>query len=161
MKTLEFKDLDAFLAFLPREIEHQRGALQRTLVKSSSMLFAKARGLYGKHPPLADLADSTQAQRAGISGITTDEPLFRTGSLLRDHLETRVTRIERSGNYEHAESGVGTQEIINAYHEHGYINARTGRPVPPRPVFLLTAQESEHEIVEMFSKSVLQALFER
>lgn len=149
----EFEDIDSFVDFLEEKGQQQLVAMNETAAVSTGLLFHHAYEMYGKNPPLADLAQSTQDERVKL-GFTPNDPLLRDGHLLRDKLEANAVPSERIGVNDVASANVGTPEIINLYHEHGYINARTGRPVPARPVFLITAQETQENLAELYSGEV-------
>jgi hypothetical protein len=151
MANLEFEDIGAFSTFLLEKAEQQILAMNESASVAAEILFEHALGIYGEHPPLAELAEATKEERSKIPGITTDDPLFRTGSLLRNKVEYLHTPSVREGLNDVAIAAVGSPEIINLYHEVGYVNARTGRPVPPRPVFMITGQETGEHIAELFS----------
>lgn len=153
MANHEF-DLDEFCDFLEGRAFATRGMMGETTELAAERLFVEAKGLYGEHPPLAELADATKAERAKIPGISTDEPLYRTGALLRDKVEKKALPVERQRKLDVATGAAGSPEIINLYHETGYINARTGRPVPERPVFMLTGQEMQESLAEIISEEL-------
>lgn len=88
-------------------------------------LARSVRSVIGSAPPLAPLADTTQAERVA-AGFSADEPLLRSGEL-RDSWEAAVVDGENGPI-----AGVGTADPVAADHELGYYNARTGREVPPR-----------------------------
>jgi phage gpG-like protein len=122
------------------------------------VLERNVRGIYGKRKYLKPLAMATQADRVR-KGYTPNDPLLRDGRLLRDNVQAYTDEgVTTSGDIDKIKIGVGTHEIINAYHEHGYVNARTGRPVPPRPVFRIGAEMSEQEIMRIVKNGIKEAL---
>jgi hypothetical protein len=98
------------------------------------------KALYGDASRLEALADSTQAHRVQM-GYSANDPLLLDGTLLRDQVySTHIGSVAE----------VGTPEIINAYHELGYVDAKGGVSVPPRPVFKYGVADSEKEIGVLF-----------
>ena len=93
---------------------------------------------------LAPLAQATQDDRVS-KGYTPNDPLLRDGSLLRDNVEMM---------HEGAVGGVGSSEPVQRDHEYGYINARTGTPVPPRPVFKNAMVDSQAKILAIVEASL-------
>ena len=104
---------------------------------------------YGDASKLAPLEQSTQDERVAL-GYTPNDPLLRTGELLRDSV-----RIERPGV---DTAIIGSSEPIAVYHEHGYANIRAGKMVQPRPVFRIAAAESA-PIIEELAHETAVALF--
>lgn len=99
---------------------------------------------FGDASKLAPLAQATQDDRAA-KGYTPNDPLLRDGSLLRDSTEIM---------HEGATGGVGSSEPVQRDHEYGYVNARTGNPVPPRPVYKIAMQESQAKILAIVEASL-------
>ncbi len=114
------------------------GALRRTPAiaarLTAPLLVESIREQIGHAPPLRDLAESTQAERAAL-GYAPNEPLKRTGTLE----ESWVPAVETGlGLLEHDVAGsalaaAGSADEIAGYHERGYYNVRAGKVVPPRP----------------------------
>ena len=154
MANLEFEDIETFSSFLIDKAKQHIVAMNESASVAAKIMFEHALGLYGEHPPLAELAEATKEQRSKIPGITSDDPLFRTGLLLRNKVEYLHTPAVRQGLNDVAIAAIGSPEIINLYHETGYVNARTGRPVPPRPVFMITGQETGEHLAELFSAEI-------
>lgn len=136
-ETLHFEGLGHFTHFLERTaeaIEAVEGQSGRVI---SEVLYDKAEHIFGDNAKLAHLAQATQDERSA-KGFTPDDPLLRNGSLLK-------SKVERA--HAHGVGGIGTPEKIQLHHEYGYINARTGRSVPPRPVFRRALEESSGAIL--------------
>lgn len=104
---------------------------------ASVILHDKVLETFGDATKLATLAPATQEDRLQ-QGYSPNDPLYRDGTLLRDAVERE---------HEGATAGVGSAEPIQRDHEFGYINARTGNPVPPRPVFKIAMQESREKVL--------------
>lgn len=96
--------------------------------------FGRALLMYGDSTKLRSLTPATQAERVSL-GFTPNDPLKRTGGL-QSELE-----FEHSGD----EAGYGSPDPIQLYHEVGYVNARTGQLVEPRPLLRISAQETAAE----------------
>lgn len=139
-----FDSLEAFEEFLTKSAEIHEQAIAAVAAGSAALLHEKARRTFGDLTKLAPLAQSTQDERSAL-GYSPDEPLLRDGRLLRDSVEQTHTRTM---------AAIGSDEPIMLYHEYGYMNARTGTPVPPRPVFKLTLIESTEQIEEMIGEAV-------
>lgn len=107
----------------------------------TEVLYDKAMGIFGNSNKLADLAQSTQDERTAL-GYSANNPLVRDGELLRDNVE----RASGPGV-----GGIGSREEVQLHHETGYVNARTGTSVPPRPVFKLALDESEPAVIAIAS----------
>ncbi len=138
-----FSSLASFSRFLDQRVEVIVPVGKLMLGATARILSRKVKSLYGDKV-FADLAPATPAQRVRL-GYAPNRPLLRSGALLRDQVEMGVAENV---------AGAGTPEVINAYHEYGYVNARTGRPVPPRPVFKLALEESAPKIMAMIEANV-------
>lgn len=125
--------LGEFVDFLFDRADAAALAMEESGLASAEILYATAEPIFGDADLLAPLAASTQDEREAL-GFSRDEPLLRDGSLLRAHVEKA---------FEGSVGSIGSPEIIQKYHELGYINARTGTSVPPRPVFLLALQGAD------------------
>lgn len=139
-----FEGLAQFADFLERGAALHEEMVAAAVGLSAEILFKHAYDDIGDSTKLADLAQATQDERERL-GYAPNEPLYRDGALLRDSLE-RV--------HDRDVAGIGSSEPIFAYHEFGYVNARTGEPVPPRPVFRIALQESEDEIGEVLEQTI-------
>jgi hypothetical protein len=99
---------------------------------------------FGDTTRLAALSQYTQDDRVSM-GYSPDEPLLRDGTLLRDQVVS-------------AHAGpvaeVGSPEPVQLYSENGFVNARTGTSVPPRPVFRDGALDSKHDVVTAFEDAI-------
>jgi phage gpG-like protein len=115
---------------------------------SADVLHKRATKIYGDATKLEHLAAATQADRAA-KGYSPNDPLLRTGELLRDSLEKSV-----EGSW----AGVGSAEPVHLYHEQGYFNVRAGHAVPPRPVFKIALQESAPDIDAIAQDAVAATL---
>lgn len=118
------------------------------MAASEPVLKRNILSVYGDESVLAPLAQATRDERARL-GFSEGDPLLRDGSMLRDHVES--THDLRSAS-------VGSPEIVNAFHELGYIDAKGGASVPPRRVFAEGALKSEHEVVAIFEAEIGIAL---
>lgn len=98
------------------------------------------KSVFGRTPPLADLAESTQAERAA-KGYAPNEPLVRTGDL-RDSVESAIA-IDGT----HALAMTGSADPLARIHEDGSAH------FPPRPTFRIGAAE-----VEMFGRRIWKGL---
>lgn len=113
---------------------------------SEAIVRKNVESTYGDEAVLAPLAQVTRDERARL-GFSESEPLLRDGSLLRSAVESTHTATTAS---------VGTPELVNLFHEVGYINR--GTSVPPRSVFKISALASEHEVIEAFEIEIGLAL---
>jgi phage gpG-like protein len=98
--------------------------------------------VYGDSGKLQDLADSTQEERARL-GYSPNDPLVRTGQLLRDSIKIA---------YDPKGFAVGSEEPVAAFQEFG-----TGH-IPPRPAIAIGASEAMPEVREIMvatAKAVL------
>lgn len=116
---------------------------------ASKIVKEKVDAIYGDASELAVLSDYTQVDRAA-KGYSQNNPLFRDGELLKDSV--RIERVEPGMVI------IGSDEPVHLYHELGYMNARTGNPVPPRPVFHIAAAHSEKEVA-IFLGAALDEMF--
>lgn len=116
---------------------------------AAKVIKAKVDEIYGNATKLATLSDYTQVDRAS-QGFSQNEPLLRDGELLKDSV--RIEDIGPEG------ADIGSDEPVHLYHELGYMNMRTGNPVPARPVFHIAAAESE-ELVATIMGEELEAMF--
>jgi phage gpG-like protein len=139
-----FEGLREFSEFLERGAALHEELIDAAVGLSAEILYKKAYADFGDSTKLADLAPATQDEREAL-GYARNEPLLRDGTLLRDSLESG-----HDGNL----AGIGSAEPILAYHEYGYVNARTGSPVPPRPVLKIAMQESEEEIAAVLEDTI-------
>ena len=145
-----FETIDALADFLEEKAIQQIEAMNEAAETGSEMLFEGAFSLYGNDPPLATLAPYTQAERVRL-GYTPNNPLLRTGGLLRSKVRRAHTPAVQEGNKHVATAAVGSPEKINLFHEMGSVNVRFHTRNPPRPVFLMTARLTGPRVAEMFS----------
>ncbi len=139
-----FDGLEMFADFLEENAAIHTEVIDLLAEGSSHVLHDKAFKIYGDDSKLADLAPSTQAERERL-GYDPNLPLYRDGELLRAHLERGS-----EGNL----AGIGSAEPVQAYHEFGYINARTGNAVPPRPVMHEAMIESAPDIEALLHQAM-------
>lgn len=100
-------------------------------------LYENAGSIFGDVHKLHPLAEATQAERLK-KGYTPNDPLYRDGTRLKASMEKVHTR---------GFGAIGSSDPVQRAHELGYINARTGRSVPPRPVYRLALQESKDDVL--------------
>lgn len=153
MAKREFASFESFTRFLERTPVLQREALEAAAGLTAKVVKRNVRAAFGDSSKLAHLAPATQADRVA-KGYTPDDPLLRTGELLRDSIEDDFSPLMGGG----AVAGVGSPEEVLKYHEFGYINARTGNAVPPRPVLQTGLKESVPEITAALKGAVNAAL---
>lgn len=141
-----FHSLESFSRFLERAAVTAEIPMVIAARESARVLQKNIKNVYGKGYKFehnlagsGDLAPSTQAERTALN-YTPNDPLLRDGRLLRDNVE----RFSEPGI-----AASGTPEIINAYHEFGYLSFRSGKSVPPRPTFKIGLQDSEAEVIEI------------
>ena len=109
-----------------------RKALERVAVKverDAKAEFGVYQGAVGPFPAWAELAESTQQERARL-GYAPNDPLLRDGTL-RDSISHHVEELEAE---------IGSDSDIMEYQEFG-----TSK-MPPRPV-LGPALERNHEVI--------------
>jgi phage gpG-like protein len=136
--------LDGLTRTLERVAIESPVAINAATGFATRVLYRRITGVFGDQSKLAELSPYTQEERSEL-GYTPNDPLLRDGSMLRDSLETEhLANVGR----------VGSAEPILAYHENGYLNARTGTSVPPRPVFQIGLKESKVEIVTAFEDAL-------
>lgn len=143
--TRFFGSLESFARFLAERAAEMPLGMVEVTAGSANVLERRAKAIFGDNTKLADLAESTQDERVRL-GYAANEPLKRDGTLLRD-------TVEKFSDLEVA--GIGSYEEIQAFHEFGYLNWRTGNPVPPRPVFRIALEESLPEIAALVERSVM------
>lgn len=138
-----FGSIGQFAEFLEtrREVMIPIGKL--AIRQATDVLAKKTKAQFGSHA-LAELSEATQADRIA-KGFTPNDPLKRDGSMLRDSVE------EEAGE---GYAAVGSPEPVAGYQEFGYLNARTGRPVPPRPAFKMGLEESAAPIMAIIEAMV-------
>ena len=108
------------------------------------VLAESIKDVFGKDPPLATLAQSTQIERARL-GYSTNEPLVRSGSL-------RET-VEHATEFNLAIAG--SNDPVARYSEDGAPNR------PPRPVFRIGAIASLPLVKRIFKGALGKALGKR
>ena len=114
---------------------------------TSHVLHENVKKVHGSHK-LRDLEQSTQAERVAL-GYSANDPLVRTGELLRDHVERF---------HEGMVAAAGSAEPIAAYHEYGFFNVRANRWIAPRPAFEIGLHDTEAEAGVFLSEAVGAAL---
>lgn len=127
-----FEGFAEFAHFIEESTPRYVSARPLVLGALAEQLQREVKSGYGSHE-LEDLAPATQADRVR-KGYTPNDPLLRDGSLLRDSTERHVGDTF---------AAVGSSEPVAAYHEFGYVDARTGRSVPPRPVYKMALDRIE------------------
>lgn len=142
-----FASIGSFVRFLDERTAALTVANVAIGTASARTLRRTVRKNYGSHA-LEDLADATQTERIA-KGYTPNDPLKRTGELLRDSTEMAMGEDI---------AAVGSSEPVAAYHEYGYINARTGRAVPPRPVYKMSLEEAAPKIATIIEENIGFAL---
>ena len=145
---LGIEGLEHFAGFLEKRASAFELPFFAATEAISFALEEKVLEVFGDNTKLADLAPATQAEREAL-GYEANEPLFRDGALLKDHIEREAQGLV---------AGVGSAEPVQLYHEMGYINARTGNPVPPRPVFEIGLKDSEVAVTEILGAATQVAL---
>lgn len=142
--TRVFEGLDSFAHFLEeRALLIIPTTTELVIAEASNILKRNVRDGYGDKS-LAELAQATQDERAAL-GYSTDEPLLRDGSLLRDSTES-----EAGLDF----AAVHTDEPIAGDHEFGYFNVRAGHDVPARPVYKNALEKSEAEVIALIEEAV-------
>lgn len=126
-----FDGINAFARFVGHLAEVSALAPDVAIGRVAKNGYDKALAIYGDSSKLASLAPFTQEERISL-GFTPNEPLKRTGTL-RSELE-----FEHRGS----EAGYGSSDPVQLYHELGYMNARTGTMVEPRPVLRISVTET-------------------
>jgi hypothetical protein len=144
---MKFKSMAAFSAFVDTRAKAAATLTTQAAELGSLILYANVIKVYGS-PLLAPLSEATQADRIS-KGFSPNEPLLRDGTLLRDKEEVAAV-----GSI----AVVGNEEIISLFHELGYINSRTGKAVPARPVHLLGLEASAPEVEDMMLDLVAKLL---
>lgn len=139
MLERHFRGLEQFAKFLERQAVESVAATEAAAVAVTDVLYENAHKTFGDVSKLESLAPATQEERARL-GYSENEPLLRDGSLLRDNVEKEHGPVT---------GGIGSAEMVQLYHELGYVNARTGTSVPPRPVFKIALDESEPVVLEL------------
>lgn len=132
--------IESWIAKLPVEVAE-------TTTIAAKLVEKAAKDTYGDLDKLAPLAEATQVERERL-GYTPNDPLLRDGSLLRDSV--KINRIAPDT------AVIGSDEPVALYHETGYVNARTGRPVPPRPVFRIAAEETAAAVEQLAEGTVMR-----
>ena len=125
-------------------VVEEKIVIDETMGASTHILHKRITEVFGDRTKLAELSQWTQDERTAL-GFSPNDPLLRNGKLLRDHVER-----EHLGNV----GRVGSDEIVQYYSEMGYVNARTGTSVPPRPTFRIGLAESKEEIVTAFTDAL-------
>lgn len=136
--------LEGLAVALMAAAEEETIVVNETMVGSTEILYHRVRGVFGDRNKLAELAPYTQNEREEL-GFTANDPLLRDGSMLRDSVEKEV--LGPVGR-------VGSAEPVVAYHEVGYLNARTQTSVPPRSTFGTGLNDAKPEIITAFEDAL-------
>lgn len=156
MTKKNFKNFGEFSSFFKRTFGDRRSTLEmgfeNGLIESAAYLKIKAQEKFGHYQEgWEELAEATKKDRVR-KGFTPNNPLFRTG-WLRNSVEVKVAPLKAS---------IGSNEKIMIYQEKG--TTRTGwkgaRGIPPRPVFLITAEQEGPEAVKIFVKNFIKKIHE-
>lgn len=127
-------------------------ALPMTAARSATpMLVTSVREVFGHAPPLADLAESTQAERVAL-GYSANDPLVRTHALQMSW----VGVAEESANG--AVSGVGSVNPLALWQEYGFFNHRTNTAVPPRAAGLEGFTLAEPRVKALWKELLRRAI---
>ena len=132
----KFLGLKSFATFLGERAEIMVPTGQLALVSIATALKSSTRSSYGDQS-LPDLSEATQADRVA-KGYSPNQPLYRDGALLRDSVEEMVGP---------GFAAVGSSQPVAVYQEFGFVNARTGKAVPPRPAFRLGFEKAAARIM--------------
>lgn len=143
-----FEGLTSFADFLDERVEEIPVIIDLTAGLASTIVYRKVYDVVGDDTKLAELAEATQDERERL-GFDRNLPLYRDGKLLRDSIER---------GHEGFMAGVGSERPEFAYQEFGFVNARTGKPVPPRPSFKIGLTEAAPEIEELLNEQLGVAL---
>lgn len=135
--------MNSFARFLEERVAVMVPVQLMATGEVARVLERKVKGTFGSHV-MADLSKATQEERERL-GFTPNDPLLRDGELLRNSVES-----EFGPDF----AAVGTAEEIQAYHEFGYVNARTGKAVPPRPVFKIAMEEAGPQVMAIMEEAV-------
>lgn len=114
---------------------------------AGEILYQSIRRRFGDRV-LPELTQTTQDERARL-GYSTDEPLLRDGTLLRDSIEREI-----GPNF----AGVGSSEPIMGYSEFGSYNHWSKKVTPPRPVFRLGLEMAAPSIRKLLERVMQAAL---
>lgn len=152
MAEREFSSLTSFcLHFATLELAVHK-AEHHALEKVARLIEANAKSRIGHYqgeeggfPAWADLADSTESEKAKL-GYPVDAPLLREGDL-RDSIEHEV-----NGSLRHLEAIIGSKSDIAEYQEFG-----TDR-IPPRPFIGPAAFSQKHKIQKILGEALIEGL---
>jgi phage gpG-like protein len=104
------------------------------------------KAVYGDASKLQpDLAESTQAERSRL-GFEPNQPLLRTGELLRDSIKIA---------YEPFGFRVGSEEPVAAYQEFGTAT------IPPRPAVAIGCSEAMPDVIAIAGSTVRAVMGDR
>lgn len=145
--TREFASLGSFSRFLNERVAAIEIGGAAISAEVATTLHRSVKKMYGDKV-LPELAQATQDDRSA-KGFSADDPLLRDGKLIRDSIEWAVGEDF---------AAVGTSEPIAAYHEFGYLNKRTGQPVPPRPAFKIGFEEAAPAVIGIMERNLGHAL---
>ncbi len=132
-----FPSLGSFREFLDEQAVTYPERMVATAGAAAMILKTSIQKQFGDKAKLAPLTDTTISLRSDGG----DTPLYITGELLRDSIES-----EHEAWGEGAVAGAGSSEPIVVYHEHGYTTSPRSmipnKPVPPRPAFAIGVYEA-------------------
>ena len=111
---------------------------------SSGIMKENVKKTIGDVSKLKALAQYTQDERVALN-FSANEPLYRSGEMLRDHIESTHTPTTAS---------VGSAEPVQLYSETGSINVKFNTTNPPRPALKLGCLSSEKEVVTVFESGI-------
>ena len=144
----EFESLAEFATHLVELQAAEALALHKGLDRVAALIQGTAKGEIGHYqeasgpfPEWADLAESTEAEKARL-GYPSDAPLLRTGGL-RDSIERET---------EGFEAIIGSTDPVMEYQEFGTPN------IPPRPVIGPAAFNNQHKIEEIVVAAAVSGL---
>jgi len=149
-----FKDFGEFSDFVKTKMDFtksgQKEMVREALTTTILFLQKKVKEKFGEYQRgWPELTDATKLDRVR-KGYPENEPLLRDGTL-RESVEVNVGDISAS---------VGSNNPVMIYQEKGTV--KTGwngaRGIPPRPVFLITHQDSGAEAVELFAKTLFEGM---
>lgn len=148
MKMREFDSFAAFAEHLAvmsvAVVAAERRALEKCAVlveKTAKSEIGQYQEAVGPFPSWADLADSTEAEKAH-KGYPVDSPLLREGDL-RDSIEHEVHG---------ADAVIGSKSDIAAYQEFGT------NTIPPRPFIGPAAYRNKEKIHHILGAALVEGL---
>lgn len=146
-----FNGLESFGRFLGECAAASVEAEQAAVELSAEMLLKRSQKMFGDEQQLAPISQDSTAQLRSDGGA--GGPLLIDGTLLRGSVGKHVGP---------GWAEVGSAEPIMLYHEKGYTTSPESmipdKIVPPRPVFHITAFESEEDL-EAIAQGAARATF--